>query len=70
MANYKKLLVKKGKVNFKIYDALTWLTNNYNAHISNISRSKGNQNMKSGQLIEHNEKYFSSIIIQKMRHRD
>ena len=37
----------KGKVNFKFYDVTAWLTNN-----CNISRSKGNQTMKFGQLIE------------------
>ena len=31
--------------------------------LSNISRSKGNQTMKFGQLIEYNEKYFSSKIM-------
>ena len=33
----------------------------------NISQSQGNQTMKFGQLIEYNEKYFSSKIMQKMR---
>ena len=30
----KKWLDKKEQVNFKIYDATAWLTNNYNAHIA------------------------------------
>ena len=34
--------------------------------LPNISRSKGNQTMKLGQLIEYNKKYFSSKIVQKM----
>ena len=29
-----KRLDYKDKVNFKIYDAATWLTNNYNKHIA------------------------------------
>ena len=29
---------------------------------------KGNQAMKFGQLIEHNKKYFSLKIMQKMKH--
>ena len=29
-----KLLNKKGKVNFKIYDVASWSTNNYNKHIA------------------------------------
>ena len=33
--------------------------------LPNISRSKGNQTLKFGQLIEH-EKYFSSKIVNKM----
>ena len=34
------------------------LTNNYNTHIVHISRSKGNQKMKFGQLTECNKKLF------------
>ena len=33
---------------FKIYDVAAWLTNNYNANIANISKSKDNQVMKFG----------------------
>ena len=32
-------------VNFKIYDATDWTTNNYNAQLPSISRSKSNQAM-------------------------
>ena len=39
-----KWLDKKDYVNFKFYDVTAWLPN--------ISRSKGNQTMKFGQLIE------------------
>ena len=41
---------------FKIYDVTTWLTNNYDAILSNISRSKGNFTTKFGQLRELNNK--------------
>ena len=30
-------------VNFRIYDALNWETNNYNTHVVNISSSKDNE---------------------------
>ena len=42
-------MMLKDNVNFKIYDATTSLTNNYN-----ISQSKSNQTMKICQVIEHN----------------
>ena len=35
-----KPLDKKAMVNFKIYDIIDWKTNNYNAHVPNISRKK------------------------------
>ena len=39
---------KKYKMNFKIYDLTTWLTNGYPIHIlPNISRSKGNETIGS-----------------------
>ena len=47
----KKRLDLKDKVNFKIYDATSWLANNNKYILPNISRSKGNQTIKSGQLI-------------------
>ena len=31
---------------------VTWLTSNYDTHVTHISRSKGNQAMKFGPLIE------------------
>ena len=41
----------------KIYDITTCLTNNYNTHINNhISRSKSNQTIKLGQLIEYHKR--------------
>ena len=36
----------------------------------NISRSKSNQTMKFAQLIEYNDKYFSTKVMQKMRQGD
>ena len=50
-----KRLDKKDNVNFKFDDATPCLTNNCVIHIlPNISRSKANQTMKFGQLIECN----------------
>ena len=41
----------------KIYDITTCLTNNYNTHINtHISRSKSNQTIKLGQLIEYHKR--------------
>ena len=40
----------------------TWETNNCNAYIDNISRSKGNETMKFGQLIEYN---MRNIFLEK-----
>ena len=42
------------QVNFKIYGVATCLKNICNTHIANISRSKGNQAIRFGQLIEYN----------------
>ena len=44
----------KDRVSFKVVDVTTWETNNGNAYFPNISRSKGNQTIKFGQLIEYN----------------
>ena len=50
----KNRLDQKGKVNFKIYDFTAWKTNNCNTHIAQyLKKSKGNQTMRFGQLIEH-----------------
>ena len=52
-----KIGLIRNKVNFKIYDVTTWLTNNYNIQIlPNISRSKEKKTMKFGQLIEYNKR--------------
>ena len=49
-------------MNFEIFDVTTWLTNNCNTHIANISGSKGNQTMKFGQVIEYN---MWNILVEK-----
>ena len=53
-----KQLDKKAKVVFKICDVKNWEVNNYNTHIANISRSKGNQTRKFDQLINYNRNIF------------
>ena len=58
----KKRLDEKDNVNFKIHDVTTWLTNNCNAQLTNISRSKDKQTMKFGQLIEYN---MRNIFLEK-----
>ena len=59
----KKRLDKNDKVNFKIYDVTTWLTNNCNIYIlPNISRGKDNQALKFGQLIKYN---MTNIFVEK-----
>ena len=45
---------KRDKDNLKVYDVTTWKTNNCNNILSNISRSKVNQTVKFGKLIEYN----------------
>ena len=59
----KKRLDKNDKVNFKIYDVTTWLTNNCNIYIlPNISRGKDNQALKFGQLIKYS---MRNIFVEK-----
>ena len=50
----RKHLDYKNQVNFKIHDVTTWLKNNCNTHIDQYLRSKFNQAMTFGQLIEYN----------------
>ena len=54
-------LIRKIKLISK-YMASTWLTNNCNTHITNISRSKGNQAMKFSQLRDYN---MRNIFLEK-----
>ena len=49
----------------KIYDAINWETYGYNTILPNISRSKSNQTMKFGLLIEY-EKVFSKYQIENV----
>ena len=51
--NVEKQLDQKDQINFRIYDVRTWLTIAIHILI-NISRSKANQAIKFGQLIEYN----------------
>ena len=61
-----KQLDQKDKINFKIHDATTWFRNKCNTDIVNISRSKENQTVKFGQLIEHCETFFLKNHIQNV----
>ena len=54
LGHVRKRLDKKARVNFKICDIINWQTNNYNTHITQISRRKRSQTMKFGQLIKYN----------------
>ena len=47
------------ETDFEIYDVIKWKTNNFNIHVAYISRSKSNQTMKLGQLIEYNDRNIS-----------
>ena len=58
----KKWLDKKVKVNFKIYDVIDWQQVIAMHMMSGISRSKGSQAMKFGQLMEDNTR---NIFLQK-----
>ena len=63
-----KRLRKDTIVNFNIYSATGWKTNNYDTHIPNISRNNNNQSTKFGQLIEYIVRViFFSRIMQKMK---
>ena len=54
----KKQLDQKDRVNFKFHDITTWLKTITIYILSNISRIKGNQIMKIGQLIDIPRKTF------------
>ena len=57
-----KRLDKKDKGNFKFDDATAWLVNTCLHMLPNILRSKGNENMKFGPLIECN---MRNIFLEK-----
>ena len=54
----------KKTVNFKIYDVITWLTNNCNTYLHQYLRKQrqSNQTMKFGQLIEY---HMINIFLKK-----
>ena len=54
-------------VNFKIYDVTTGQQTITLHVLPNISRSKGNQAIKLGQLIQYSVKNVFSEIMQKLR---
>ena len=56
----RKIRLKLWRQDQENYDATTWLTNNCNTHIAQFSRSKGNQKMKFGKLIEYNMRNISA----------
>ena len=62
----KKPFEQKDQVNFKFYDATTWLTKNTIHILPNILQSKGNQIMEYGQLIVYNK---VNIFLQKSRRK-
>ena len=64
---YKKDLVRKIKVNFKIYDVTTWETNNCGTHIDQYlkkERRSDNENWSVNRILH--EKHFSREIMHKM----
>ena len=58
----KNLMIADTSFNLKIYDLTTWLTNNCNTQLGQYLRSKGNQMMKFGQLLEYN---MRTIFLEK-----
>ena len=58
-----KWLYQKDMVNFKIYDVTTWLKIIAVHILTNISRSKDNQAMESGHLIEYK---LRNIFLEKL----
>ena len=70
IASQKNNLIRK-IFNFKTYDVITWLTNNYNT-ITTITISQEAKTMKFDQFIKYNkqENYTSSKIVQKMKQVD
>ena len=58
----KNLVIADTSFNPKMYDVTTWLTNNCNTQLGQYLRSKGNQMMKFGQLLEYN---MRTIFLEK-----
>ena len=62
-SHVKKQLDYKGKVDLKFNDITAWLANNFNIYtLPNISRSKGNQAMKFGQLKNHAQNVVEKLL--------
>ena len=60
--------LEEKEVHFKFYDGTTWETNNCRTQLHNILRSKWNETMKFGQLIEYNMRnIFLEKVIRKVR---
>ena len=68
--HYQKTAWLKDKVNFKIYDVITWWANNWNTYITQYLTKKRQQDKEtwSNNRIYH-EKYSSSNITKKMRQK-
>ena len=66
----KKRLDSKYKVNFKIYDVTTWLTNNYNTFCPISCEVKTTRQEIWSINRKQQDKYFSSKIMQKIRQGD
>ena len=60
--DFEKRLDQKNKVNFKLYDVTTWLTNNCNTYIVQYLTKKTTR-QKLGQLIEYIKK---NVFLQKL----
>ena len=56
VGHVEKRLDQKAKVNLKVYEVATWEIAIRIHILLNISRSKGNQTIKFGELIEYNMK--------------
>ena len=57
-----KTALLEDKFNLKTYYVTTWLTKSYNYTFPNISRSKGSETLKFGQVKEYNKR---NIFLQK-----
>ena len=63
IGHVEKQLDYKDKVNFKVFDVTTCLTDNCNTHLDQyLSRSKDNKAMKFDQLLEYNTR---NIFLEK-----
>ena len=68
---WKRRLNYKDKVSFKIFDITAWLANNYNTYIAQYLtkyRQADIEIWSSNRISQ--QKYFSSKIMEKMRHQN